>query len=133
MKTNKDLARRLAELPLFARCRRREIDVIARRFTPARIPAGRTLMREGTAGHQFVVIVEGTASVQRAGAHIATLGPGDHAGELALLERCPRTASVVAETDLVVQVASRSEFREVLSLSPNRSIRCSPGWPIAPA
>jgi CRP-like cAMP-binding protein len=76
-------------------------------------------MREGTIGRELVVIVEGTASVRRGGELVATLGPGDVAGEIALLAVRSRTATVVADTDLVVLVASRIEFADVMTLSPS--------------
>jgi CPA1 family monovalent cation:H+ antiporter len=121
MRTHHDRNRiaRLAQLPLFASCTTSELEAISNRFTETRVAAGQTLMREGTIGRELVVIVEGTASVRRRGELVATLGPGDVAGEIALLAVRSRTATVVAETDLVVLVASRIEFADVMTLSPN--------------
>ena len=77
-------------------------------------PAGRRVVEEGALGDQFFVIVGGTAKVTRRGRRVATLGRGDAFGELSLLVRSPRNATVTAETDLDVLVRP-SEFERVRS------------------
>ncbi len=83
------------------------------------VAAGRVLVREGEAGREFVVIVDGTASVERDGTEIATLGPGSHFGELALLDEQPRNATVTASTELRIQVIDRRAFQTLLDDSPH--------------
>jgi CRP/FNR family transcriptional regulator, cyclic AMP receptor protein len=121
MRTHHDRTRtaQLAGLTLFATCPKRELEAISNCFTQTRVVAGETLMREGTVGRELVVIIDGAATVHRGGELVAVLGPGDVAGETALLAQCGRTATVVADTDLTVLVASLTEFREVMRQSPH--------------
>jgi CRP/FNR family cyclic AMP-dependent transcriptional regulator len=87
--------------------------------TSVRLPAGTRLVTEGTPGAEFFVVEHGHAAVHRRGYDIAVLGPGDHFGEIALLEpRTPRTASVTAAEDLQVQVYDRREFATLLDRDP---------------
>lgn len=100
----------LGRVPLFAACNRRELQKIARAADELTIEQGRTLVEQGTTGHEAFVIVEGQADVRRNGRKVARLGPGDHFGELALLDGGPRTASVEAATPLRVLVLGQREF-----------------------
>ena len=82
--------------------------------TALTIPAGKVVTSEGQPGREFVVILEGKATVSINGTEIATLGRGDFFGEIALLDGGPRTATVVADTDLVARVISYAEFSQML-------------------
>lgn len=82
------------------------------------LTAGRTLCEEGTTGREAFVIVEGTAEVRRNNKKVATLGPGDCVGELALLDHGPRTATVTAATDLKVLVIGAREFAAIVDAVP---------------
>jgi CRP/FNR family cyclic AMP-dependent transcriptional regulator len=73
---------------------------------------------EGETGHEFFAIISGTARVERHGRKIATLGPGDAFGELALLEKAPRNATVVAETDMELVVLGQREFAGIVDEVP---------------
>ena len=81
-------------------------------------PPGKVLVTEGETGHEFFVILDGTAKVTRQGRTIATLGPGDAFGELALLEKAPRNATVVAETDMELVVLGQREFAGIIDEVP---------------
>jgi CRP-like cAMP-binding protein len=65
-----------------------------------------------------MLIAAGTARVERDGTNVATLGPGELIGELSLLTGAPRTATVIAETDVEVAALSRQEFASLLDASP---------------
>ena len=80
--------------------------------------AGEVLCEEGTTGHEFFLIVKGTASVKRKGRKVATLGPGKWFGELALLDRQPRSASIVADTDMELLVLEQRHFLGLLDSMP---------------
>src|SRR3954453_1087333 len=104
----------LKNIALFSACTRKELELISGATTQLRFPAGETLARQGQNGHEFMVIVEGTARVEISGQTVATLGSGDFFGEIALLDGGPRTATVVAETDLVAEVIGQREFASLV-------------------
>ena len=109
---------RLRRIPLFSACTDGELELIASRTTEIHADAGEVLAREGRTGREFVVIVEGTAKVFVADRQVAVLGAGDFFGEVALLDNGPRTATVVADTDLVADVSSQQEFAELIEGAP---------------
>ena len=109
----------LAKIPLFKECTKKELQAVSRLVTPVGVKAGKVLTKEGDAGREFMIIASGTATVRRKGRKITTLGPGDFFGELALLAGVPRTATVIAETDMVVEALNRAEFATLLDESPS--------------
>jgi CRP-like cAMP-binding protein len=112
----------LEDVALFAEANRAERAVIRRHLTPLSVPAGRVLVKEGARGDQFMVLMEGNATVSQAGQTIATLERGDLVGEMALLQdngTDRRNATVTASTDAVIYVGSRSDFREILQAAPS--------------
>jgi CRP-like cAMP-binding protein len=112
----------LENVALFAEANRAERAVIRRLLTPLSVAAGRVLVREGTPGDQFMVLVEGNATVSQGGETIATLERGDLVGEMALLQpdgAGRRNATVTASTDAVIYVGSRTEFRQILHAVPS--------------
>jgi CRP/FNR family cyclic AMP-dependent transcriptional regulator len=100
----------LQQVPLFAACSRKDLQLVARRAEDVRVAGGKTLVSEGETGHEFFVILEGTAKVSRQGRKVASIGPGAAFGELALLEKAPRNATVTAETDMELVVLGQREF-----------------------
>ena len=100
----------LQQVTLFSACSRKDLQLVAKRAEDIRVPAGKAIMTEGETGHEFFAIIEGNASVSRHGAKIASLGPGDGFGELALLEKAPRNATVIADTDMELVVLGQREF-----------------------
>ena len=109
----------LAKIPLFKECTKKELQAVSRLVTPINVKSGKVLTKEGDAGREFMIIASGTASVRRKGRKIATLGPGDFFGELALLAGVPRTATVIAESDMIVEALNRAEFATLLDESPS--------------
>ncbi len=65
-----------------------------------------------------MIIIEGTSTVKRKGRVLARLGPGDFFGELAVVAGVPRTATVIADTDMVIETLNRREFSSLLDESP---------------
>ena len=111
----------LKTIELFSACTHDELALISSKTTPHHAKAGEVLAGEGRVGHEFVVIVEGTAKVMVGGQQVASLGPGDFFGEVALLDNGPRTATVIAETDLVAEVSSHGEFQDLVAGAPSVS------------
>ena len=77
------------------------------------------MIEEGTLGREFYVIAGGSAVVKRRGRKITTLGTGDHFGELALLDRRPRNATVVSDSEISIYVLSQSNFKTLLEQVPS--------------
>ncbi|HEY1832428.1 MAG TPA: cyclic nucleotide-binding domain-containing protein [Acidimicrobiales bacterium] len=116
----------LAELPLFSEASGSELSLIRRHLTQLPVSAGRVLVREGARGDEFMIIAEGEATVSQGGHTIATLGPGDLVGEMALLDGAGvgrRNATVTARTDALIYVGSRAEFRRILEVAPSVAVK----------
>ena len=108
----------LGRMWLFSACTKKDLQVIGRASDEVTVPAGKTLTEEGKPGHEFYLILDGEASVKAKGRKVATLGPGDYFGELALLTRAPRDATVVADSDMELLVLGQREFSGVLDEVP---------------
>jgi CRP/FNR family transcriptional regulator, cyclic AMP receptor protein len=107
--TNVD-AKSLERVPLFAGLSPKEREKVARWADTVDLPAGRHLLEEGRLPHEFFVILDGEVEVMHDGEHLATLGPGDFFGEIALIEHGRRTASVVAASPTSLAVMSPIAF-----------------------
>jgi CRP/FNR family transcriptional regulator, cyclic AMP receptor protein len=90
----------LRAVPLFAEMADRDLRVIATFATEDSVPAGTTLMREGDFSNEVLAIETGTADVLQGDRTVASLGPGDIVGEMGVLERGLRNASVVATSPM---------------------------------
>ena len=108
----------LVAVPLFSACSQKELQAVARASDEVTLPAGKTLCEQGAIGREAFVIIKGTAEVRRNKRKVATLGPGACVGELALLDHKPRTASVIATTDLTVLVIGVREFAAIVDEVP---------------
>ena len=108
----------LGQVRLFRACSKKELQTIGRASDEVRVSAGKTLVEEGRSGHEFFLILDGKATISRNGRKVATVGPGDYFGELALLDRGPRNATVTADTDMDVLVLGQREFSGVLDEVP---------------
>ncbi|MEY2568884.1 MAG: family transcriptional regulator, cyclic receptor protein [Actinomycetota bacterium] len=104
----------LASLDLFSRCGRADLVRLSRLTTLAERDAGTVLCTEGRAAREAFVIVEGEALVEIGGRPVATLGPGELLGEVALLDRGPRTGTVTAQTPMTLVAMSALEFAGIL-------------------
>jgi CRP/FNR family cyclic AMP-dependent transcriptional regulator len=110
-----DKARMLSRVPLFARLNRRALGHVERLVDEIDVGAGKELTHEGLSGREFFIILEGTVSVSRGGAVVATLGPGDFFGEIALLDGGPRTATATTTTPCRLLVLAHREFDSLLA------------------
>jgi CRP-like cAMP-binding protein len=111
----------LRQVSLFSALSRKELGLVARRAEDVKVEAGKVLVSEGAPGSEFFVIVDGSAKVMRQGRKVANLGPGDAFGELALLDKAPRNATVVAETPMEVVVLGPREFAGIIDEVPGFS------------
>ncbi len=108
----------LGRVRLFSACSKKELSLISRVSDEVSVVAGRVLCEEGAIGHEFYLILEGQAAVRKGGRKVATLSPGQYFGEMALLDRGPRSATVVAETPMRLLVIGQREFSALLDEVP---------------
>ena len=109
----------LATLPLFSSCSKRDLQKIARAGDAVTVAPGRVLVDQGEIGREAFVILDGTATVKRNGRKIATLGPGDHFGELAMISRRERMATVEALTPMRCHTIQFWDFRAFAKKNPD--------------
>jgi CRP-like cAMP-binding protein len=95
-------ASRLKQIPLFQDVPDEELGQIATFAQEVSVEQGRELVREGDFSYEFMAIEEGEAEVSRHGEHLADLGAGDFFGEIGLLEKTLRTATVTAKTPMML-------------------------------
>jgi CRP-like cAMP-binding protein len=105
-------------VPLFADLGGKELEDVAAIADEIDLPEGKELTVEGNPGREFMVLIEGRASVKRGDQEVNRLGAGDFFGEIALVEDRPRTATVVAETPVRALVITDRAFRSLLEHSP---------------
>jgi CRP/FNR family transcriptional regulator, cyclic AMP receptor protein len=111
-------ASRLKSIPLFEEVGEEELAQIAPFATEVEVEAGRELVREGDFSYEFMAIEEGEAEVTRGGEHVADLGPGDFFGEMGLLERTLRNATVTAKTPVRLVTLTGWDLRRVERSAP---------------
>jgi len=107
----------LGRVPLFARCSRKELEFLASRTDEVDVPAGRQLIRQGSPGDSFYILLEGEADVEIDGQHRATIAAGDFFGEISMLDRGPATATVVTRAPARLMVMSHVQFRDAIRAS----------------
>jgi len=106
----------LATVPLFSACSKKELGLVARGAERVLVDAGKVIVTEGSAGADFFVIISGAARVERSGRKVNSLGPGAFFGDLALLDRAPRNASVIAESPMELAKVGQKAFDELLDV-----------------
>jgi CRP-like cAMP-binding protein len=104
----------LSRVPMFSRCSEQQLEHLANMTDERDVATGEAIVTEGDEGHEFFVLAQGTAKVQRSDTEVAQLGTGDYFGELALLDPAPRDATVIATSPSNVLVLGRDEFRRAL-------------------
>jgi CRP/FNR family transcriptional regulator, cyclic AMP receptor protein len=118
-----DMTTKLAMVPMFSECSRKELAIIARAAKQVNHRAGAVIAREGERGIGLFLILEGTCSVSIGGRTKGTLGPSDFFGEIALLDGGPRTATVAAETDVRLLGLTEWTFRGLLAEHPTIALK----------
>jgi CRP-like cAMP-binding protein len=115
MSAPSDLLRRV---PLFAELDDRHLERLADEFSKRTFSAGDSIATEGEGGRTFFVIEDGQAAVTVGGREVGTLGPGDSFGEIALIDRAPRSATITAQTDMTSYMLPIWSFRPIVEGSP---------------
>jgi CRP/FNR family transcriptional regulator, cyclic AMP receptor protein len=115
-KSNK--AELIKKVPLFSKLSGAALRKVAAVADEIDIPPGKALTKEGERGREFFVLLEGTADVRQKGARIRTLGNGDFLGEIALVTKLPRTATVTTTSPVRALVITDRAFAALLKESP---------------
>lgn len=109
----------LSKVNLFSLCTKKELQLIGQLTDQLDVTPGDALTKEGEPGREFYVIAEGKAKVTLNGKELATLGPGDFFGEMAIVDQGPRSATVTAETPLRVYMVDHQPFWTMVAEAPS--------------
>jgi CRP-like cAMP-binding protein len=128
----------LKKVPLFSKLGKDALQDVAQITDEIDLPAGKEMATEGDRGREFFVLLSGEADVTRGGRQINTMKEGDFFGEIALVTKMPRTATVTATTDVDVLVITERAFDGLLKKQPEigRAVaealaeRVAPGLPV---
>jgi CRP/FNR family transcriptional regulator, cyclic AMP receptor protein len=108
----------IKRVPLFAECSRKNLEEIATIADEIDLREGKELTREGKPGREFFVLIEGDADVKKGSRRINRMVAGDFFGEISLVTRRPRTATVVATSPVRALVITDRSFRTLLERQP---------------
>ena len=108
----------LKRVPLFSKLDKKSLQDVAHIADQLDLPSGKEMATEGDRGREFFVLLKGEAEVTRAGQRINNMKEGDFFGEIALVTKMPRTATVTATTDVDVLVITEHDFDALLKRSP---------------
>ena len=119
-----ELVESLKRVPIFAGVRDKELGRLVKAMRESRFNEGEVITTEGRSGVGFFLIEDGNATVSLRGEIVRTLGPGDHFGEIALIDEGPRSATVTASTDLRCRGLAAWEFKSFVQEHPEVA------WPL---
>ena len=119
-----ELVESLKRVPIFAGVRDKELGRLVKAMRDSRFNEGEVITTEGRSGVGFFLIEDGNATVSLRGQIVRTLGPGDHFGEIALIDEGPRSATVTASTDLRCRGLAAWEFKSFVQEHPEVA------WPL---
>lgn len=113
----------LSSVPLFAGCSKAELRELSATADEVDLREGHILVREGRPGREFFVLVNGTVQVTAKGRKLAELEGGDWFGEIALLTKVPRTATVTATSAVRALVVTDRAFRRLVETMPSIALK----------
>lgn len=118
----KQLIAALGGVPLFENLSKKQLRKVAELAEIARFMANATIVKQGVIGDSFYVVLTGQAKVLANGRTLHRLLPGDHFGEISLLDGGERTASVVAETPMTLLEITQKQFFAMLAKEPGTTV-----------
>lgn len=108
----------LAGVPLLAGLSPKDLAAVGRLADEVSLPAGKVVAKQGAWAEEFFMILEGSVRIERNGKHVRDMGPGDFFGELALLGKVGRSATVTCVTPTRLLVVGHREFTSLLASQP---------------
>ena len=118
MASTKSTVDSLRNISLFSECSAKELALVVKNSTERVLKAGTIIMDQGQTGREAYVILEGSATIKRNGKKIGTAKAGAVVGELSLLDNGPRTAAVIADTDVTLLVISERALKGAIDNIP---------------
>jgi len=109
--------RALSRVPLFSQLSKNELEFVASRADEVSAKAGQALIKQGSPGDSFYILLEGEAHVDVRGKPRRTLKAGDFFGEISMLDRGLASATVTTKTDARLMVMSHAQFRDAIKAS----------------
>jgi CRP/FNR family cyclic AMP-dependent transcriptional regulator len=109
----------ISRVPLFARCSKKELRMIANLADVIEQPEGKTMIKEGRLGGEFFILIDGTAGVSRGGRKLRDLAEGEWVGEIALIANVPRTATVVTTSPIRALVLTPKGLSQLIEDVPS--------------
>lgn len=116
----------LGSVPLFSRLERNDLQRLGKTVVARQYKAGETIVQQGEQAVAFYVIVSGKVKVEKNGKELATKGPGEAFGEMALLDGFPRVSDVIATEDTECLVMTRWDFTAELKTTPSIALSMLP-------
>lgn len=113
----------LKQVPLFARCSKDELRILATNTDEVSIEAGRTLIAQGRPNHSFYILLSGEVEVHVQGQSPRRLGVGDFFGEISMIDSGPATAAVVTKTPVDLLVMSHAQFHSAIKSNETIALR----------
>lgn len=113
----------LKRVPLFALCSKADLAQVAAIADEVYLPVGRALTKEGERGREFFVLIDGSVHVRQRGKFIEELGDGDFFGEISLVAKQPRTATVETVAPSRVLVITDRDFDRLLKDVPDIQLK----------
>lgn len=114
MKRKDSKLEHLSRVPLFSALNQAELRTVGRLSDVVHYPEGKVICEEGSTGREFFLVIDGKAAVKKGKRTVATVGPGSYFGELSILDGAPRSATVVASSDMNLLVLEQREFGGVI-------------------
>lgn len=108
----------ISKIPLFSKLSKKGLGDVARIADELDLPKGKVMAKQGDRGREFFILLEGEAAVTKGDRSINTMKGGDFFGEIALVTKMPRTASVTTTTDVRVLVINERDFSALLKRTP---------------
>ena len=123
MQVNEEYLQLLRKMPVFAQLSKSQIEVLLGQMEEVIIPAGSALFEEGDHGDRLYYIIAGFLEVIKAAGSnqartLASMGPGESLGEMAIIDELPRSATVVARSEVHALVLTREAFDQVVNDEP---------------
>lgn len=113
----------IRHVPLFSRCSKKQLLEIASLADEIDLPEGKVIIKEGDRGREFFVLLDGGAEVIRGGHKVANLAKGDFVGEIAVIARIPRTATVRTTAPTRALVVTDQAFRGLMKRQPDIQLK----------